>query len=392
MTAEILHIESSAVFLPKDKALRRLPRAPGRPRPQKFWDQFEDRALFYDCFWSADKSCIWLVGPPPLSLAHHVVEARFVAEPSGKSLSTKAQISRSIMAIRLAGAPPDTAEISFRFAGQDFALKVRPNLADAFAGRRVISTMNKDNDLDWIALWADWHQKRHGADAVIVFDNGSTGYRIEDIEARLVGVPGLKTIAVLDWPWRYGPHDPAVIFHRFWANFLQVAGLYVLLRRFASSAEGILNCDIDELVGRGQGASVFDLAKTSPKGLVRLAGTWVECAVGAKPEGPLHLGYRYREKNPLKARCADKWVLDPARNWVSGSSIFPMMHRLYGVPKSWSAKAPAAPFWHFKPINTNWKSARRTDQAIDLGRHVRLEALDAEVDAYLDTGAKAPSP
>jgi hypothetical protein len=90
-------------------------------------------------------------------------------------------------------------------------------------------TMNKDNDLEWIEIWAAWHCEVHGVDAIIIFDNGSKRYGIVDIADALTGVAGLKTIGLVSWPFLYGPIDPAALTHPYWPNFLQVASFSVRL-------------------------------------------------------------------------------------------------------------------------------------------------------------------
>jgi hypothetical protein len=386
--AEILRAGHSAVFLPEKSPFRRHPRAPNRARPPEFTAGFEDRALFYDCFWNADGDSIVLAGPPPLNLMPVLERARYLAEPSGKHLTPSFSVSRSTATVEFRDAPKDTRSVSLHVGGNVHKTPVQPNLADRFARTRCLSTMNKDNDLDWIALWADWHARLHGADAILMFDNGSTRYGIDDLERTLAAVPGMKTVAVLSWPYRYGTLDRGVLFHRHWANFIQVAGLMVWIRRFGAKAEGLMNCDIDELVGTNNGRSAFDIVKQSPDGFVSLRGQWVE-SVARSGDGHHHFAYRYRHSSPLKALCANKWLLDPKRDWVRGSGIVPMMHRIYGMPGEMPERAPRLPFWHFRGISTNWKDERRIEGAVNPVLHKRLDALDAAIARYRKAGGEA---
>lgn len=379
----IVRVETSTAFLPEAGALRRLPRTPRRKRPESFQSQFEDRALFYDCF-AYGEDRIVLVGPPPLNLRPFHESARYLAEPSGKALAAQFHPSRSTMITELTGVPQGTSGLTIEFAGERFELAVQESMADAFAGRRVMFTMNKDNPLDWIELWARWHQRLHGIDAIIVFDNGSQAYRPRDVEERLAAIEGIERVAVISWPYRYGPVDPAVLFHPYWPNFLQVASFRITISRLAARAAGILNCDIDELVGRDGDRDAFAALEQSPDGLVVLKGTWVETAVAPDAaESPYHLRYRYRHKNPLKAICANKWVLDPKRGWAQDFGHTPMMHRIYGVSRGTSNRAPRLPFFHFKAINTNWKEERNRPQANADGAYGRLASLDEQVERYL---------
>ena len=55
--------------------------------------------------------------------------------------------------------------------------------------------MNKNNDLAWIREWATFHQRLHGTDTVILYDNGSTAYAVDDVIETLRSVPGLARVA-----------------------------------------------------------------------------------------------------------------------------------------------------------------------------------------------------
>ncbi|WP_127073193.1 hypothetical protein [Pelagibacterium lentulum] len=376
-------IGHSAQFLPEDGPSR-LPRAPKRKRPQQFWQAFDDKALFYDCFWHIDGERVLLIGPPALNLQTHFDAAQFVANPSGQVLSPRFEPTRSMLWTEFRNVPKGTTDIGLKFAGLDFAIPVQPNQADNFAGTNLILTMNKNNALDWILHWLDWHVKLHSANAVLIFDNGSDAYSNEDLKAAIAAVDGITTAAIVSWPYSYGPFDPAVLFHPHWANFLQMASINMAFRRLAAQANAILNCDVDELVGREGTTNVFDAARQSPDGLVTLKGQWVESAVSEDEKAfPAHLGYRYRHRNPLRAICANKWCLDPSRDWLSPLSVMPNVHRIYGVPKTMGRNAPTNPFWHFKAINTNWKTNRRQGDESVSRHHRRLDSLDRAVESYL---------
>ncbi len=360
MTPQILHAGNSAIFLPESSSLRRLPRAHKRKRGQKFWDGFEDKALIYDLFWHFDGERVLLIGPPALNLERHWRSAKFIALPSGKPLSPVFHHVRSTLTVALQQVPPQTRQIQLEFAGETFVAAIQPNMVKEFADARVLFTMSKDNCLTWIAEWALFHHITHGANAVILIDNGSETYRPEDVAKTLAGVPGIDKVLVISWPYKYGPHDPGVVFHRFWANFLQVASFAVILRRFGRRAFGLLNVDIDELAGPLAGTNIFQAARESQDGYFRLLGHWVE----AVPEpdyvedAPGHPAYRNVRRDIRHRLNAKKWGLDPTRSWLDDLDVLPSVHRVMNISKEMSARAPRGHFWHFKGINTNWKHDR----------------------------------
>ncbi|HVW92001.1 MAG TPA: hypothetical protein VHB74_05275 [Devosia sp.] len=378
MTGFLLPSVSSAAFLPEGSVLKRQPRVPKRERPAGFLDKFEFRALVYDAFRHADGERILLVGPPPLNLAAELRSARYLALPSRTPLRAEHHISLSVAITALTGAPADTVAVEMRFGGESFPLPLQPNVSPLLAGRRIVFTMSKDNELAWIREWAAYHAAVQGADAVVFFDNGSTRYGPDDIAATLRQVPGIAHAAVLSWPYKYGPSDPAVRLNPFYALFLQIASMSVALRRYAAAAEGLLNCDIDELVATPPDTTVFELARAARAGLVTMRGQFVE-AVPERYIGdgvPTHRDFLSRLRDPA-ARLSRprKWALDPSRPWVQNLDVHPYMHWIEGRPLFGRSSPPGLFYWHFRGINTNWKE-QRTDAS-------NISASDIEPDHAL---------
>lgn len=356
----LIRADNSAAFLAEDAPLRRRPRAPKRPRPQEFYRSFEDRALVYDCFRHADGKRILLVGPPPMNLMPAFQAARFVALPSQTKLGARFHPSLSTMITELSGAPEGTREVAMSLAGQAFALPVQPNHSAELAGRRILFTMSKDNELSWIAEWARWHQRLHGTDAIVFFDNGSSKYGLEEVEQTLLGIGGIETVSVQSWPYAFGATDPALAVNPYWAHFLQISSMSVVLRRFGAAACGLLNCDVDELAATHSGRPIYDFLAAARRGLVTFRGQWVE-PLAYDGANSSHRVFVKRLADAREARSGpSKWLLDPQRDWVQRLDVHPYWHWVHGRP--WFGKTmPADAFYrHFKGINTNWKE-RRTD-------------------------------
>jgi hypothetical protein len=360
-SARLVDALSSPAMLPEDGTLRRGPRAPGRRRPAEFLEAFESRLLFYDAFWHADGQRILLVGPPPLNLEWEFRTARFTALPLEYWMGTRFHISESVMITELVDPPRNTTEIVVHLGGRDYVLPIRPSFAAEFAGRNVVFTMSKDNEPGWIAEWARYHVRIQGADAVVLFDNGSTRYPPEEIEAALLSVAGLDRIAVLSWPFKYGQPDRAVLNNPFYSLFAQIGSMSVALRRFAPLAHGLLNADIDELVATPRGTTIFDLLDRTWRGLIVMRGQYMEAIPdeAAPAEGRTHRDYPFVLSDP-KARQSrqKKWALQPTRPWVAALKVHPYMHWIRGRPVLAKSLPPGVFYRHFKGISTGWKDGR----------------------------------
>lgn len=358
MNERLLVSDHSPAFLPADSSVRRLPRRPRRRRLAEFDQSFEGLALVYDCFWHADGGRILLVGPPPMNLKNAVA---FYAEPSGEKLRARIYASVSVAITELRNVPEGTKSVRLTCADHEFLLPVRENLSPRLAGRNLVFTMSRDNDLAWIKEWANYHARVQGADSVVLFDNGSIRYAPAEIEATLLAVPGLAYVAVQSWPYLYGKPDPAILNNPFYTLFLQIASMSVVLRRYGARAQGILNCDIDELVATPPGTNIFALAAASPRGLVVMRGRYIEPVPlpAAPPGGRTHRHYGYCHPDPKKSSSPQrKWAIDPSRPWFGKLKVHPYMHWIEGRPLLAKSQPKDVFYRHFRAIHNGWKDSR----------------------------------
>ncbi len=382
----------SAVFLDSQAELSRIPRVPGRQRPPRFYQQFEDKALFYDCFWHHNGTDVLLVGPPPMNLLEHYGQARFIAKPSGKELTAEFFPSRSTMTTRLAGVPPETTHIGMSFANQTFEVVVQTSLVNELACARILFSMNKNNELQWICDWVAYHVQHHRADSVVLFDNGSSQYGPDELEQALAQIEGLKRLVLFSWPYRFGRTDNRVFTYHYWAHFLQISSMGVVLRRLGMKAEAILNCDIDELVAPVVDGDVFQLAQSAPFGVASLSGRWVEAVAApdssgrTRPEGFRHGDFTYLRRDPSRYLCPKKWACDPKQDWLENLNVFPYWHRIMGAPERKITEKPVCSFWHFRGISTNWKQTRQQPDKPSSLLHYRDKKLLRALEKINGTG------
>lgn len=362
-------VSTSPAVLAADGGLVRQPRAQWRRRGEAFDAGFDRRTLFYDCFWAADGETVLLVGPPLRNLRKAVERADFRVAGSETRLRPRFHASISVTIVALSGVPAGASRLTVVLGDQTFSLAIQPNYAERLAGRRLMFTMNCNNEAGWLAAWADYHRRFHGVDGVIVFDNGSSNLTPEEVGAALCK-SGIADVFVVPWDHLYGPYDPKVLINPYWARFAQIGAMNLVLRRFGAAAAGLLNCDIDELVHTRAEGDVFEALDRTPQGLLVMHGAWMETKRVSSRFGD-HRDFSYRLKDPKGRHCAQrKWTLDPRRPWVSDLDVQPYMHWIEGRPRGSKTMAEGAFYWHFKGINTNWKTARNVaggeDAAIEI--------------------------
>jgi hypothetical protein len=231
-------------------------------------------------------------------------------------------------------------------------------------------TLSKDNPLHWIEEWAAFHVARQGATAVLLYDNGSTSYRTEDLARRLSRIPGLRRAVVVSWPFPYGVGGTSV--HPTLDNFCQTGMLDHARRRFCPASASVLNLDVDELLLR-KGKTVFASLEASAFAAIHFRGLWVERDGIRDHQQALALRHRdcdhvWRaqlqavESGARDGLCRTKWAAVPSR---CGPGTDWGVHEVYAATTearetqpAWRITDETVQYRHFRQINAGWKTDR----------------------------------
>ena len=337
-------------------------------------DRFDFETMFFDVFRSASGDSVICLGPPlegclPGGLVPRVSDGR-----DARGFVQHLQPSRipeqhtSRLTVSVPNDDRDTLRLDV--AGRMADIAVRKSHAQVLAGCRVLLTLCKDYPLRWIVDWVTFHVRLQGADAVLLYDNGSTSYTLDDLAASLGEIAGLREVVVVDWPFRYGidgqPGGHAL------DNFCQTGALDHARRCFCAEAQSVLSLDVDELLPTGD-PSIFRRVETSSYAVMPFFGIWTE-APGV--EHPDDLGrIRHRDcslawQSQMKALsqgrpdglCRTKWVAVPARcgadvEW-GVHDVYPATPQAHENQRHWRSIDRSVAYRHCRQINTGWKSDR----------------------------------
>jgi hypothetical protein len=255
------------VALPEGLELRRDHVAKAADRGEKYDASYDFLTLSYDAVFAPDEGGTVLVCPKLLNLEQVLREGEVRLD--GRRVRPQfRRFRRYDLAVLPCGTRPERVEIAFDGWRGEAAVSAAER---TFAGRNCLLTVSKDNPLRWIADWARFHVRAHGADAALVFDNGSMSYTPGELAEALAGA-GLGVVRVAPAPQPYGPIP--LRGSRSKGMFLQQALLNLARRRFLGAARAVLQCDVDELVVGRNGRSVFDAAARSRAGFVKFPGVW----------------------------------------------------------------------------------------------------------------------
>ena len=310
-------IKLSPLELDPSCPIRRTMPRPANMRQPDYEDEFDFLTIFYDCFRSVDQTWCILLGPPFLNLESIVLPALptlFRCHPSSDVLVRHLDACAELW-LRTVESSIELPPGVFR---QDKII-IQPNQCDLFNGRRVLITKSKDNDLRWIYDWVHFFARKHGSDAVLLYDNASTKYEISEIHATISSIPGIEVAVVVPWPYKFGPigsksffpgqqgaRGKVIEFGEWDSTFCQYGILQHARHRFLSLAEAVVNADVDELILTKNSASVFELVSRSYTGYLQYLGHWIETATETNSKSCRHFDFVYSKAQADVTR--PKWT------------------------------------------------------------------------------------
>ncbi|WP_395396953.1 hypothetical protein WBP07_30270 [Novosphingobium sp. BL-8A] len=255
-------------------------------------------------------------------------------------------------------------------------IAVQPNLSSLFAGRRVITTLSKDNDLRWIADWIRYYVAVHGAEGVLFYDNASSAYTTDELRRTLQSAFPDIPIAVVAWNFPYGPGggiDESGRMLPWDSDYCQVGSLQHARFRFLTTARSVLNVDIDEMVIGTGTRSVFEAAEATRDGFIKFAGRWISAATHAPItwQDRCHRDFVLQDPE-LDEVCPPKWAIVPDLAHRHGHTWG--VHNLFGSPANLKLTNEFL-YRHMRAISTNWKEPRAHGKIAATQRHHRDDAL-----------------
>ncbi len=355
----------SHVELDASGALRRLPLEPERERPKAFWDKFDATHLFYDVFRDHTVRHVYLIGPMALNLAGSMESLAVKGHPSGQSAQLKLHHGTQITIAR-ATLPRGDTTLELGLAGQTWRVTIQPNRSSTFAGDRVVFAVNKNNELPWIADWARFYVREHGATAAVIYDNRSTTYTLDELTSALVGVEGLKKCLVIPWTFPFGTRDHDFTGSRFgenWARFAQPPIFTHFFRKYAMHTRSFLSVDIDELVMSPFRKSVFKAVERAPFGLLRFNRVWGSNKREATGL-PRHADFVIRKRGVAARDRGKKWGAAPARAFLASWRAQMWTHYVRGWVNlaGWRDDFYG---YHFRGISHAWNYDRSDEGPFD---------------------------
>lgn len=331
---------------------------------EAYLSQYDRNTLLYDCVWQPERNAHVINTPLLMNLWDPFAAS---LRRDGKPVAgVKRKILKRSERVTIPG-PQGALDVTI--GDQTYQLAVRASQTHRFAGMNCLVALNKDNHLDWVADWARYYVQRHGAEGVVLIDNGSTAYSLEDLAAALSGVDGLKAALIYSVPLPYGSMGGRRSKGERGGKFLQSATLNMARSDALAKARAVLSVDIDEIVDGPDSETIFDAAVKNPIGMVTFKGYWgYPESADLVPVG--HGAHRYRSVPSPK--CNRKWCIAPGG--LIGRAFPWDVHQVGGILQNVFTEQKRFTHIHCRGCSTGWKN-KRFQFPDSLVRDPQLEAL-----------------
>ena len=392
--AQVLNLTlSSFVFDGSHSALQRDRIGDHSERDATYDDRYDFHTFFYDCYHDSGVNEVVLVCPSLLNFEHLAKKTVYFIDGTEIPIKSINPISRGDV-IRF-GCPSGNPK-KFTFVHDLFSGEVDVNVQhhDVFEGKNAIYAISKDNKLEWMQDWLAYYVKEHGANAAVIYDNGSTAYPLDVLTTALADLDGMQAVAVVNADFPFGPGGSGKT--NFISKFLHMTMVELGRRRLLSTARAVLNVDIDELVYARNGESIFDATVKSEKGYIRFGGRWVYADPPNDSALIVHADHWAMRKDG-RPNVNRKWCVAP---------LGPLNGHLWLTHRIISRKDPKHPnfgFWHFRRLTNNWDYSREDFDTDLLVPDARLQTAmkrvfgasagpETHASPQLQTAKTAPAP
>ena len=229
-------------------------------------NEADKRTLLCDIFRSPDGRKLHAIGPEPRNLLEELWPLTITVD--GAPLRHRTRIKGVI------GVPDPRMRLLFLEAKLPAHLAARDNLeanlqwrnfaATAVVNRPLppspkplltLTTLQKNNPLEWIRDWCLYNQRIHKVERIVLYDNGSDDFNA--LRAGLERLDGGPQVVLMRWNYPYGLTQ---------FNYSQHSALNHCYLRFGNDTSHFINLDVDEYLVNLSGAPLAQHLERSLRG------------------------------------------------------------------------------------------------------------------------------
>jgi hypothetical protein len=169
--------------------------------------------------------------------------------------------------------------------------------------------LTRNNPSAWVVDWINFHHRRHGFDAFLLFDNASSDPAASALAQDIKTYCPSILCLLVEAPFPFGPTSRRTIGGPRDSNFLQAALYEVALQRVFRDAAVLANFDIDELLIE-QTPNAFEALIGDPSFESNLLPRFN--VFGDPPTNSRLKRHRDDDRISFKHAVLPKWVANPA--------------------------------------------------------------------------------
>lgn len=225
------------IHIPESWGVTRTPPTPPEERKEvyslgkTYEEVFDWTTLFADAI-QIGEGRVLLVGPPLYDLKE------IIKFSDGKTELTHSFHDLKKVTLTLVETESDT--IYLKHPAEDVEIKVS-EVSTKFSGLKCASAMQRDESIVWIKDWISYHHIEHGIEGFIIYDNNSSIYTPEELQAELDKLEYDIVVEVIDFQMPWGPRTKK------WDSDYVCEVRYEHMKyKYGWCCDCILNHDIDE--------------------------------------------------------------------------------------------------------------------------------------------------
>jgi hypothetical protein len=316
--------------------------------------RYDDKTLFYDVWLHEGE--LWLMGPPLLDL--ETIPFHVLCNGQEVSLVQERVVAESERLLIWHGpVEANQAQVQILFGEARIDLQLE-SISSENRRRRILTTLQKDNRVEWIADWIAWYAHHYAIDAVVLYDNNSADQprllqRIAQALQPRLRPSTLSEIILVPWNAPYG----LIVNHSHANFFAQHGSLNHCPRRFCRPGDQVLNFDIDELLFCQP--SLLDSLRECR--LLKFDSYWVPIPQEFEPGKPYSFASFTRRERKPRGTC-HKYALQ----WTGAEQL--CVHYVIDVEAE-PLLLEQGYYLHYRAISTFWK------EAVMRNGSARVEAL-----------------
>lgn len=295
MSCSIFNI--NPIVIPKELNLRRREPRKVTMRNSNYEREFDYQTFAYDVFQSDHK--VIFSGPPIDGYEDILNNGIFFI--NGHLISNdRINLEKLDRTCRLwIDFDVELVEFTLFYKGFRFTAEKKANPFN-LKNKKVLLTHSKNTNFKWMKGWLNFYKLMHKIDTVVIYDNDSDKYSVQDLKNEINGID--LDIIIVPWKFKPGPLNSP------WdSDFSSYGFLEHAKENFLKNVAGVIHVNVNDFLVSKSGENIFDTLKDVA--YIKFTGEQVEPIPFKLELENIFSNNFYRSKKSLNN--PRKWCINP---------------------------------------------------------------------------------